>query len=629
MYFDAFPALDPNGTANGELTDAFGKMYRHEWNGVGSGQFTIHRTSTQVAWAGPGALIRVRLAAGGPFDYDDTRYVFAFWIEAGADVIVSPDEQGGENLTRGGRGALAYMQRAILYDQPQILPPETSAHPYPDGFWKWFNDQLGSILRRLITEDNLKAVPALPALTRSFSDTLDTDGNPWLDFGSLWQFPIGQDYLTCISQLRGQGITVDMRPNLEIDAWQDYTHPTRSVTFTKGVNIREAGDRALTGSAVVSRVLVQGTTEAGVTTYRETVDSGIESLVGRREAFLQYQLTPTAANLEKAGDEETARRRRLYDGPTTLGVLIRTGEVPYVDYAPGDIVTVNVPGEFDSVEAVIAALIVAETAAGEVDVTLDFGASSFDGVSSFQSGAALFTNAGPADCFDCADEVWQCDPADYTVVWDDDGGSGSVSLEEAGATTSAETALLYTGATYEVTYAVAHTTGSNSVAAWLKPTTGPATPYGYAGFGGRCPDSASSGVYTTAAIETFTPLETRNYALVGDCAAYVLCDNTGTVITATVRYVSGPDPRYADLEPCTTEPSVNQTVREIGSTGDGSTTSFTTGYAYTPLSMHLLVGGIDWTARIIETDPTTAAYALDYPIPLGANPVTLEYRRAA
>jgi hypothetical protein len=49
--------------------------------------------------------VRVRLVAGGPFAYDDPRYVHAFFIEEGDDEAVSSDEEGGEEITRGGRDA--------------------------------------------------------------------------------------------------------------------------------------------------------------------------------------------------------------------------------------------------------------------------------------------------------------------------------------------------------------------------------------------------------------------------------------------------------------------------------------------------------------------------------------------
>lgn len=82
------------------------------------------------------------------------------------------------------------------------------------------------------------------------------------------------------------------------------------------------------------------------------------------------------------------------------------------------------------------------------------------------------------------------------------------------------------------------------------------------------------------------------------------------------------------VSPCNpSEPFVGQTVRVTDIVGDGSTTSFTTDWDYAPGSLRLWVNGLDWTPQVNETSANT--YTLDYPLPLGASSVVLEYRRAA
>src|SRR3990172_12866667 len=95
LYSALRPADDLKGTATVELTDALKKVVRVEHDALGSGKFSINRHDAQAAWVVTGALIRVRLVAGGPFAYNDSRYVFAFFIDEGEDGTVSPAEGGG------------------------------------------------------------------------------------------------------------------------------------------------------------------------------------------------------------------------------------------------------------------------------------------------------------------------------------------------------------------------------------------------------------------------------------------------------------------------------------------------------------------------------------------------------
>lgn len=95
-----------------------------------------------------------------------------------------------------------------------------------------------------------------------------------------------------------------------------------------------------------------------------------------------------------------------------------------------------------------------------------------------------------------------------------------------------------------------------------------------------------------------------------------------------VSYVSGPDPRFEGLGPCSNgEPDAGQPVIDVdldptddenGLEGDGVTATGTTNWPYRPGSLNVHVNGIDWTAQLTETDPTTGEYTLAYPPPLGS-----------
>lgn len=387
MFFDAFDGLDPNGTALGELETLEAKTVQVEWNAVGSGQFTINRNSVEVdnGWTATGNLVRVRLEPGGPFDYDDPSYIFAFWLDQGTDIVLSSDEEGGETLTRGGRGIMSVLDRAVLYWYQRHDPPTVSSRPYLElGVWKWHNNGLGQILLRLLSEDGAKddPGPALPFVTKDFDSDIDTDGNAWRDWddGDAWfQLEFGLDYLTCVEKLRAEGLTVNMTPAMTMQAWQDYTNPTSGVTFAAGANIVESGQINVFGGAAKSRMIVQGTVNfAGATKYREVVDSGVETNIGRREGFYPYNHTPDEPGLDAAGQFELDRLSLRREGPTSIGVLAdgldaegNPVPVPFTDYFPGNFVEVQGFGDgFDAVE--VQAITLDENEAGEVDVGLQF-----------------------------------------------------------------------------------------------------------------------------------------------------------------------------------------------------------------------------------------------------------------
>jgi hypothetical protein len=85
-------------TLLGTLTHASDKKIRVHFNGPGEGSFTINRHDSQAAWCAPGNYVRAYLnSTANP--------VFGFFLEDGGDELVSPDEEGGEDLTRHGRGS--------------------------------------------------------------------------------------------------------------------------------------------------------------------------------------------------------------------------------------------------------------------------------------------------------------------------------------------------------------------------------------------------------------------------------------------------------------------------------------------------------------------------------------------
>lgn len=193
---------------------------------------------------------------------------------------------------------------------------------------------------------------------------------------------------------------------------------------------------------------------------------------------------------------------------------------------------------------------------------------------------------------------------------------------------------VYNGATYRIDYLVFHAADSNELSATLKRYGGSAlgttgapvvgtgsAPQVYMGDHARHCQLDPTPDDIPAASSTWTADFTgfvQAMLIEGACAAG---DSYASSISAHITYLSGPDPRFESLGPCTNgTPSSGQEVQDPAGTGDGTTTSYTTvgPLPYAPHSLHVEVGGVDWTAAVTETDPTTGTYALAYAPPLGA-----------
>jgi hypothetical protein len=187
-----------------------------------------------------------------------------------------------------------------------------------------------------------------------------------------------------------------------------------------------------------------------------------------------------------------------------------------------------------------------------------------------------------------------------------------------------DTFHLYNGATYRVDYLVYHNPFSTDLQANLLAL---GSPNFIGGLGAvRIPMGAGEfGTDIPFASTTFTMDGTCDVFawLDGDTPGGPPADNSFSSISATIYYVSGSDPRFEDLAdvPCANgEPDTGQDVVDVPTSGDGTTTTYTTdnGFAYRPGSLHVLVNGLDWTPDVTESDPTTGAYELAYAPPLGS-----------
>lgn len=422
FYFDIWPANDPTGTALGELTEAFDKMTRDADQSIGEGSFRINRHSAQAAWCSQRAIVRVRLATGGPWAYNDPRYVFAFFIESSADVALSSDEEGGEVLTRGGRSVVSYLQRAIIYPNANI-----SGHA---SYWSQAkitgdviipNRTVGEAFRILVL-NALQRAGNIDGLTIDFTITDDSASVPWPDTDTDWKFPVGMNLLDVLSKLHSSQTYFRMTPGLLLSCYEN--HPgddlSGSVLFSKGVDITEAAEKQIQAQGFMSRALVKGTKKNNELQFVQVFNTTVEAETGRFEGFVEYQSTPTTARLTRAGNQAIARAKLQHDGPTTAGVF--STSKPYDDYVAGDTVTLDIPDVYDSAEVRVAAIILEETEGGEYDVKIEFEDSPFDPMSGPDNFSSIDDRTtgnppgGGSGCGDCPESTPFVPPPDSAAI---------------------------------------------------------------------------------------------------------------------------------------------------------------------------------------------------------------------
>lgn len=413
MYLDIWAPDDLNGTALGELSEAFDKSVRDEDQAIGEGSFRINRHSAQAAWCVSRALVRVRRVAGGPFAYDDSRYVFAFFIEDSADVALSPDEEGGENLTRGGRGVLSYLQRAIIYPNENISGHAAYWADVPTtGDVIFPNKTIGEAFRILILNAQQRAgVSSSPGpldfLTIDFTISNDSNGDPWADTEDVWKFPVGMNLLDVASKLVASQMYLRITPALLLSCYD--AHPgadlSSTITFAKAVDLTEAAEKTIEAQGLITRALVKGTRKDNRMVYHQSFTgpdtTSLEPEYGRIEGYAEYDATPFTARLEKVGRQAIHRAKLQSSGPTTAGVLELTGKVAWDDYLAGDSVTLDIPDVYDTAVVQVNAIIMTEDDAGDDRIALEFEDSPFDGLSGPGGFGSSTATGGPAGCNDC------------------------------------------------------------------------------------------------------------------------------------------------------------------------------------------------------------------------------------
>lgn len=364
----------------GELTEATDKEWMVAYNAPGAGSFRINVHSEQAAWCAQGNYVRVyRDTVGG-------QLLGGFFIETGSEMLVTDDEEAGQVRTLAGRGSLAILERAILYNRSYLdnggdlgaLPQDD-----PDGMWHWTDRPPGAILVRQLEEAQARGDPdpvansAIPPVSWDFTRHEDSDGASWsTSAGDLFKLPVGMDMLTMLAVLQDISLVVSMDGDFNLRAWDTDQGESTDILFAEGTNLRPTVDRELKARTSISHALVQGDLASGKHTYRK-VDDGdagvtVEAVVGRVEGFVPYQYTPSSTKLDSAGKTAIRRAYRKLEGVDTLPVLETDDEMALVHYFPGDLVAFSTIAGGTAPDKRIAAIRFFDRDNDEYDVDVQF-----------------------------------------------------------------------------------------------------------------------------------------------------------------------------------------------------------------------------------------------------------------
>lgn len=406
LVMRAFPHDDPSGTMLGQFTTTVDKQVLIEDNGVGSGSFRINRYSSEVSWCGRGNYVRAWR------DVADGTPLAGFWVTERSEIVLSEDEQGGEDWTVSGPGPIHCLTEAIVWHRALA---GTDAHVQRGrGRWLWTDTHPARPLVRMLEEAQARG--CLPFVSWDFTRDLDSDGNPWNgEKAERISLEIGKDLFWVVDLLRETGLHVVMGPNFVVKAWDQYENDlSGSIVFAEGVNIRETSEREVKVRRAKGVVLVEGEVTLGegdetrdVTRYRAVNDPATASDQGRRtEGFYQYTRTTSRDLLQRVGKRKLKKWRKWREGPFTLGVIETTGQVAMVDYVPGDTVAIDVPGSGLPAVDRISTITLHDIENGEYDPVLSFGDDSVDsdpGDNRLDGGtgdAETQTGTYPLDAFD-------------------------------------------------------------------------------------------------------------------------------------------------------------------------------------------------------------------------------------
>lgn len=329
IYDGASPA-----TMLATLEGARAKRWNPQLHDAGALSFLINRHDPKATPAiiRRGNLAKVKI--GGT-------YRGAAWLEDIDRTLVASGEKGAEDIKVGGRGELAYLERATMW-------PTAYAGPQPTGGRYVLEGPLGDIALRIVEE--LLARPdgsPTPYLAIGWSDGADSQGAAWDDSAKL-EPETGANVYAVWQQLTALGLESEMTHELELRTYRErgrhFEQPpdgNGSVTFLLGRHILGPWHERDRGGARKTRVIVKGANGSSFIVSDPAAEA--DPYIGRRETSISVSGTSDPTTLQRAGEATLASLR--YEEEQLELPLAHDDEPggyqPYVDYRPGDYVAIE------------------------------------------------------------------------------------------------------------------------------------------------------------------------------------------------------------------------------------------------------------------------------------------------
>ena len=250
-----------------------------------------------------------------------------FLIENISRAHANAAEGGGRTVTASGRGALALLEDAIVWDDGTGSTERA------------FSGTQAATLITLIQEAQNRG--GLQNLVYDFTATDDTDSVAWTDDEDL-EFTVGTSLLDVIRQISDNGIDFDISRDgdeFTLHAYKNGAGSDKSSTiyFRVGQNCEEVSSNEVGGDI---RNVLKTKYEGGYTTVSNSASIAARR---RREGLLDAryaQSTSTArtfaaAHLDTKKDPKHQISIKVYDG---------VGPRVFVDYNLGDTITLDIDG---------------------------------------------------------------------------------------------------------------------------------------------------------------------------------------------------------------------------------------------------------------------------------------------
>ena len=322
LRFEIYPAATPTSgllaTFNSDDYEE-GTELRQELNGTGSGRIVVHSAHPDVTAAN---FARGNYVKAIDLDLGAGEAIGGFFLSEGDFVAVSRREEAGRILTFGGPGALGYLGRAAMLNEPYVASGTGVYNgPRDDNLWHWgVANTIGSVIERILNEaqDVDRPTDPIPDLTFDFNDDTDSVNDPWDNFTGSFTLAVGTNYLSAIETFMRLGVTIWVTPDLLLQAFQEEVGTDRSsatfaagkVRFEHGENIAvgQAGDlrHAIHETPRLKLLLVAGE-GATPATMVQVIDAGAPL---EKEGYLSYQngSVDGVATLTDAGERDLALR---------------------------------------------------------------------------------------------------------------------------------------------------------------------------------------------------------------------------------------------------------------------------------------------------------------------------------